>query len=103
MEYILSKRKTLSEEMGYQPGKLYKIADAWNRTERDNWLCWLSPSPSIFEPACGIVSEGDMVVFLAEEKGYFKLLAKDGTTIYVRTGTTKNKTSLILVPVSNIE
>lgn len=90
--------------MEYQPGKLYKIVDAWNRSGRkDKWLCWLSPSPSIFEPACGTVSEGDMVVFLAEEKGYFKLLANNGTTIYVRTGTTINKTSLILVPVSNIE
>jgi hypothetical protein len=93
--FIVSNTKTFSD-MAYQPGKLYRVSDG-------KWLCWINPSDDLFEPADGLISEGELVVYLGEEKGYLRLLVDNGAVVYVRTGTVENKSSIILKTISSTE
>jgi len=88
--------------MAYQPGKLYRVSDGWNRSEKfAKWLCRFNPSDDLFEPADGIISEGELVVYLGEEKGCLRLLVDNGAVVYVRTGPVENKNSIILKAISS--
>ena len=98
--FIVSDTKIFSD-MGYQLGKLYRISDGWNSPNPAKWLCWLNPTNNLFEPASGLISQGELVVYLGEEKGYLRLLVDNGMVVYVRTGTVENKSSIILEPISN--
>ena len=101
--FIVSNTKTFSD-MAYQPGKLYRVSDGWNRPEKfAKWLCWINPSDDLFEPADGLISEGELVVYLGEEKGYLRLLVDNVAVVYVRTGAVENKSSIILKTISSTE
>jgi len=82
--YTLSKRKSISEEMGYQPGKLYEVCDLHNK-KNTSWMYWKSSEyhTNVFKAAIGAIKVGDAVVFLGEENNFYKLLLADGTLAFV--------------------
>jgi hypothetical protein len=80
--YMLSKRKSIADEMGYQAGKLYEVCDAQNKI-RTKWFCWTQYSKGIFDAAIGSITIGDLVVFLGFENNFLKLLLPSGLVVYV--------------------
>jgi len=80
--HTLSKRKSISEEMGYQAGKLYEVCDAQNNF-KTKWFYWPQYRKSIFDSAIGSITVGDIVVFLGFESNFLRLLLPTGLVVYV--------------------
>ena len=83
MEYTLSTRKSVAEDMLYQNGKLYEICEIYNNRNA-KWLYWNTSEThyNVFTAGDGFLSVGDNVVFLGYMKNFLKLLLKNGTIGY---------------------